>query len=426
MKVYIETYGCAFAQAEGEMISGLLERNEFTITHSISDADVIVIVTCHVKETTEKKILYRIKKFGELYPGKALIVYGCLPQAYPEIVKENNPRASIVGNFFIRELPKIVSSVSKGNKIELIGKNKEVKLRLPRVKKNPVVGIIPIAEGCVGNCSYCSTKFSRGTIFSYPEEFIVKEAYDLIKNGCKEIYLTAQDTACYGIDIGTTLPDLIEKIISLPGDFSIRIGMMNPFTAKKILPKLLKVYESEKVYKFLHIPVQSGSDRILRKMNRNYTVSEFIDIVEKFREKFPFVQIWTDIIVGFPGETEEDFKMSIELIEKIKPDWVNVSRFSSRPGTKAAKMKQLPTSIKKERSREISKVVKSVVEEVNKKWIGWEGRILINEKGKGNWVGRNFAYKPVVVESEKNLLGKFVKVRIAQTKNILFGEILDN
>jgi MiaB-like tRNA modifying enzyme len=426
MLAYIETYGCAFAQAESEMIAGMLMKAGFAIVSSPNHADVLIVVTCHVKEATEKKILYRIKELGELYPDKPLIVYGCLPQAYPEKVKEANPKASLVGNHSLRKILKAVEEACKRKVVEFLDEKPEVKLGLPRVKRNPVIGIVPICEGCVGNCAYCSTKFSRGEIFSYPLNAIVKEVCNLVKGGCKEIWITAQDTAAYGIDINTSLPELLNEISKIPGKFYVRVGMMNPRNVKRILPELLDAYESEKIYKFLHIPVQSGSDKILRLMKRGYTVEEFVQIVEAFRERFPQIQIWTDIIVGFPEESEKDFEKTKELLETIKPDWVNVARYSLRPNTLAAKMKQIPTNIKKARSRKITELVKKIVVEKNSTWIGWQGEILVNEKGKEGWVGRNYAYKPVVVHADENLLGKFVKVRIVKATNVLFGEILES
>lgn len=425
MEVYVETYGCAFAQAESEMIKGILARAGASMVSSPEIAQVIIIVTCHVKEATEKKILYRIKNLGEEFPEKALIVYGCLAQAYPEKVYEANPGASLVGNFNIDKIPEAVKKALEGKRVEFLEEKASIKLGLPRIKKNKVIGIVPIAEGCLGNCSYCSTKFSRGNIFSYPKQAIIKEICSLLKSGAKEIWVTAQDTGAYGIDIGSNLPELLNEISKIPGKFFVRVGMLNPLHVKKYLSELIEAFESEKIYKFLHIPVQSGSDKILNLMNRGYSVKKFVEIVEKFRERFEFIQIWTDIIVGFPEESEEDFEKTKELIKEIKPDWVNVSRFSSRSYTKASKMKQIPSEVKKERSKELSELVRKIVEKVNEKWKGWEGIVLVSEKGKNGVIARNFAYKPIVIKTGENILGKFVNVKVYKTKNVLFGKLLD-
>lgn len=425
MQVYIETYGCAYAQAESEMIAGMLSKAGAIIVKSPEIADVIILVTCHVKETTEKKILFRIKQLGENYSEKSLIVYGCLAQAYPEKILDANSQASLVGNFSIHEIPEAVKKALEGKRVEYLEKKVKPKLGIPRIKKNPVIGIVPIAEGCAGNCAYCSTKFSRGRIISYPKELIVKEICSLLNTGVKEIWLTAQDTGAYGIDISSNLPELLKEVSKIQGKFFVRVGMLNPMHARKYLDKLLEAYESEKIYKFLHIPVQSGSNKILELMKRAYNVSDFIEIIERFRERFPRIQIWTDIIVGYPSESEEDFEQTKSLLKEIEPDWVNISRFSLRSGTEAAKMKQIPTDIKKERSRELSELVRKIVEKVNEKWKNWEGEVLVSEKGKEGWIGRNFAYKPVVIKSGENLLGKFVRVKIYKTKNVLFAKLKD-
>ncbi len=425
MLVYIETYGCAFAQAESEIIAGMLAKQGFTTVSSPETADIIVIVTCHVKEATEKKILYRIRELCKNYPKKALIVYGCLPRAYPEKVREACERASLVGNFNLREIPKAVRQALEGGRVEFLSDFPESKLGLPRIRRNPVIGIVPIAEGCLCSCAYCSTKLSRGNLFSFSPEEIVKEVKHALKSGCKEIWLTAQDCACYGFDIGTDLAELLQKICELKGKFFIRVGMLNPLHAKKLLPELLQAYESEKIYKFLHLPVQSGSDKILRVMNRGYEVKDFLDIVKAFRKKFPMLQLWTDIIAGFPGETEKDFEATKNLLLEINPDWVNVSKFSLRERTEAAKLKQVPTRIKKRRSKELSEIVRGLARKANEKWVGWEGEVLVSERGKNNsCIARNFAYKPIVLKYNENLLGRFLNVKVVKAGNVLFGEVL--
>ncbi len=424
MLAYIETYGCAFAQAESEIIAGMLAKHGFAIVSSPDVADVLIIVTCHVKEATENKVIYRIRELCRKYPKKPLLVYGCLPRAYPEKVRKACERASLVGNFNLREIPKAVKQALQGERVELLSEIPESKLGLPRIKRNPVIGIVPIAEGCLCSCAYCSTKLSRGEIFSFSPEEIVKEIKHLLKTGCKEIWLTAQDCACYGFDIGTNLAELLQKICKLSQKFFVRVGMLNPLHVKKILPELLQAYENEKIYKFLHLPVQSGSNKILYAMHRRYNVSDFLGVIKTFRERFPFLQLWTDIIVGFPGETEKDFEATKKLLLDIKPDWVNVSKFSVRERTEAAKLKQISTKIKKQRSRELSEIVRELGKKANEKWVGWCGEALVDEKGKYGYVARNFAYKPIVLKADENLLGKFLKVKVVKAESFLFGEIL--
>jgi len=209
--------------------------------------------------------------------------------------------------------------------------------------------------------------------------------------------------------------------LEIRGKYFIRIGMLNPTHLLKIIDNFLKVCEDERIFKFFHIPVQSGSDKVLREMNRNYAVKDFEFIVKKIRNKFKMATIWTDIIVGYPTETEEDFQKSLNLLKKVKPDWTNVSKFGVRRKTKAARLKPLDSEVVKERSIILSELAKKISIEQNKKWLNWEGEILIDEFFKG----RNFAYKSIHLNSKE--IGKFVKVRINRIDGLkLFGEILDS
>jgi tRNA A37 methylthiotransferase MiaB len=193
--------------------------------------------------------------------------------------------------------------------------------------------------------------------------------------------------------------------------------MVNPRGfSNSFLEGLLKAYESPKVFKFLHIPLQSGDDEVLKLMNRGYTVEEFRDIVSQFRRKFPQLTLATDIICGHPGESEEAHRRTIRLLEEIRPDIVNVSKFFPRPGTPAQEMNPLPSWKVKERTRKLAQICRNIAWDKNRKWLGWKGEILVEEKGRGDsWIGRNIAYKPVAVKSTENLLGRFLEVRVVET-----------
>ena len=271
--------------------------------------------------------------------------------------------------------------------------------------------IIPISEGCLGSCTYCAARFARGHLFSYPPESVVKTAEQFIAQGYKELQITSQDTGCYGMDTNDDLPSLLNRLVSLKGKFRIRVGMMNPNHVFNILDDLLSVYENEKIYKFLHIPVQSGNDDILHLMNRKYTTSQFVKICSAFRKKFQNLYLCTDIIVGFPTETEEQFRDTLELVKKIEPDKINVTRFSPRPNTKAAALPQFPDWIKKERSRALYKLRMDISLKINKQYTGKSLEVLINQQGKvkNTMIGRAFNYKPVVCRGE---LGEFKTVMI--------------
>jgi len=222
--------------------------------------------------------------------------------------------------------------------------------------------------------------------------------------------------------INTNLVALLKEIVAIDKKFMIRIGMMNPNHALEMLNDLIEIYKNEKIFKFIHIPVQSGNNDILKMMKRKYTVEDFTKIVDTFRNSFDKITISTDIIAGFPTETKEQFQESVRLIDRIKPDVVNISRYSARPGTDAAKMEQLKGEETKERSRSLTQSFDWAAFRVNKTWEKWSGTILIDEVGKNDTsVGRNFAYKPIVVKGIYKL-GDEIKVKILDvTKHYLIG-----
>jgi MiaB/RimO family radical SAM methylthiotransferase len=239
-----------------------------------------------------------------------------------------------------------------------------------------------------------------------------------LENGAKEFWLTSQDTACYGRDLKTNLAELLKSVVDVDGDFHVRVGMMTPNLVVPFLDELIESFASEKVFKFIHLPVQSGDDEVLHKMRRFYTSAQFKEIVAAFRRFFPDITISTDIICGFPGETNSAFENTLELIRQVRPDIVNVSKFFARPKTSACEMQNdaVERDEIKWRSAEAAKLVKQVAAERNQRWAGWRGEILIDEKGKvaGSCVGRNFAYKPVSVKCSQDLLGKVLSVKVVK------------
>jgi MiaB-like tRNA modifying enzyme len=408
--IYIETYGCSASQAEAEIIAGLLHQADFNIVKNEKQADLVIVVTCYVKSPTEQRILFRIKQLSK----KKLIIAGCMPEGIYQKLTVVAPEASLVSTHHVKEIVEAVEKTLQGKRVEYLGKSDEIKLCLPKIRKNPVINIASISSGCNSNCTYCCVKLAKGKLFSYPKELIIKEIESSLKEGCKEIWLTAQDTASYGFDRGEKLPELLKNISKIPQDFFVRVGMMNIRNVIPIASELVEAFKNEKIYKFVHLPLQSGSDKVLTSMNRGYTISQFEKIIDLFKPLN--CQIWTDIIVGYPTEGEEDFLKTLGIIKKIKPDWINVSKFGARPETEAAMLKSLPSKVVKERSQIISELVRKISLEKNKEWINWEGEVLISEKGKehGQWIGRNFAYKPILISSKDNLLGKIANAKITE------------
>jgi len=416
-KIFIKTFGCSANYNNSEIMAGLLIEAGHKIIDKSKDAELVIINTCTVKLPTENRVKRSIRNFLKL--NRKIIVAGCMPEVQKDMLKNISPKLSFVGVHHTKKIVNAVNNVINGSLVDLTGKRNETKLNIPVKRKNSIIQIIQISEGCNGMCTYCIVRLAKGKLFSYPEEEIIKQAKSAVKGGCKEIWLTSQDNSAYGQDINTNLVSLLEKIISIKGDFKIRIGMMDPNNLTLILDDLIKLIKSDKIFKFFHIPVQSGNDDILKKMERPYTIKEFKKIIKKLRKETPEITISTDIICGFPSETEEQFNDSVKLIKEIKPDVLNISRFWPRPGTKAALMKnQVHGRITKKRSQILTKEFNKICTMRNKKWLGWKGEILVDEIGQeGSFIGRNYCYKPVVIKSKNNLLGKKVNVKINKTTN---------
>ena len=406
-KIWVEAYGCSASFADSEMISGLILNGGHTLAKNISDSDLNLIVTCSVKDATANKMVNRIKRLK----SKPLIVAGCLPKAEKSTVEKFGPHASLLGPNSIGKTLDVINSTLNGKKRIELEDSDMVKVGLPKVRLNPVVGIIEIASGCMSECTFCQTKLSKGDLRSYRIGDIVRQVKYDVDNGCKEVWLSSTDNGCYGFDIGTDLSRLISAVGEIERDFMIRVGMMNPMYMPRIRDGLLRSFENTRVFKFLHIPVQSGSNRVLKEMKRGHTSQVFRDANDKFRKKFGRFTISTDIIVGFPSESNENFEETVDLIKETRPDVINLSRYSARPGTKAAKMTQLDVSEVKRRSKVVYELAKNIVNERNVEWIGWGGEVLFDESSDGVIKGRNFAYKPVVVDEDVKL-GQKIKVEI--------------
>lgn len=423
--VYATVYGCSANVADYEIALGLLNQAGFSFVSSPRESDLNIIFTCTVKAPTIDRMVHKIKELTRI--NKPLIVAGCMPKTEKHIIEKINPRASLLGPDSIEKIIDVANSTLQGKGVTFIEDLRKPKICLPRLRRNQIIGIIPISTGCLSNCSYCSIKFARGNLFSYPIEMILKEARDAIKNGCKELYITSQDNGCYGRDIKTSLPELLNEICKIEGKFFIRVGMMNPLHAKQILDDLVEAYKNEKIFKFLHLPVQSFSPRILKLMKRGYEPETVLEIINKFYKAIPDLTFSTDIIVGFPTEDDSDFEETVKFIEQVKPEIVNISRFGVRPRTEVSRLRQLPVSTVNKRSKELFELVRRISLEKNQRWINWQGECLVDEKGikKDTWIVRNFAYKPIVIHSIKNLLGEFIDVEITETKsNYLVGRLV--
>lgn len=378
---------------------------------SEEEAEAALINTCVVIEPTERKIMRRLRQLRD--GGKYLMIVGCMASVNKERLQAEFPNALICGTSDYSRFPSKLDR-ERGSH----GAPSPPKVSGPL--------ILPIAQGCNGSCSYCMTKLARGDLMSYPLSELVDKVERAVRNGTKEVLVTSQDTAAYGMDRGVRLPDLLRAICSVPGEFRVRVGMMNPDNLADILDDMVDVYRHPKVYKFLHLPVQSGSDRVIRNMGRAYSADAYKHMVNKVRSSVPEITLSTDVITGFPGEMEEDHHRTVDLMTEVRPNIINVTRFSRRPGTPAATMNgQVPSWVAKERSRELTRLRFKISSEINASKVGRTYSVIIDEKGKGDSVmARTDDYTPVVIKGNHELWQR-VEVRVTgHASTHLYGAIV--
>ncbi|OEL25561.1 Threonylcarbamoyladenosine tRNA methylthiotransferase [Dichanthelium oligosanthes] len=417
-------------QSDSEYMSGQLSAFGYAITEEPEGADLWLINTCTVKNPSQSAMTTLISKCKNA--NKPLVVAGCVPQGSQGLKELEG--ISIIGVQQIDRVVEVVEETLKGHEVRLLSRKTLPSLDLPKVqvihvRKNKFIEILPINVGCLGACTYCKTKHARGHLGSYTIDSLVVRAKTVVSEGVREIWLSSEDTGAYGRDIGTNLPNLLNAIVAeLPVDRStmLRIGMTNPPFILEHLKEIAAVLCHPCVYSFLHVPVQSGSDAVLTAMNREYTVSEFRKVVDTLCELVPGMQIATDIICGFPGETDEDFAETVNLIKEYQLPQVHISQFYPRPGTPAARMKKVPSNDVKKRSRELTSVFESF-----SPYQGMEGkveRIWITEIATDgvHLVGHTKGYIQVLVIAPDSMLGTSADVKITSVGRwSVFGEVIE-
>ncbi|MCX7012643.1 MAG: tRNA (N(6)-L-threonylcarbamoyladenosine(37)-C(2))-methylthiotransferase [Candidatus Sumerlaeota bacterium] len=423
--VFIETYGCAFNVSDSEALEGLLTRAGWRIARRADSADVVVLNSCTVKDRTFldfKKRLAELRAHERAMGRPAVVVAGCVPKANPRDPELLD--AVCIGPMNLEAIVEAAEAALARRPLRKIGRGAEERLQLPSIRRNPAVEILPINQGCLSACSFCQTRLARGRLASYPIRDIVERVKKAAAEGVREIWLTSQDTGAYGADLGASLPDLLEALAAVEGDFRVRLGMSSPQWVHHDLQRLLDVFESPRFYQFLHVPVQSGDDRVLRAMGRENTVAQFEEVCAAFRGRFPQIALWTDVIAGFPTETDEEFERTLELLRRTRPATVNRSRFAPRPGTLAARMPQLPSRVVSQRSRRLARLVEEISFASLSEWANWQGEAWVSEiKRAGSAVARNFAYRPIVLRGRFRP-GQRVRVRVVgHTVFHLIGEI---
>ena len=416
-RYHIETYGCTSNRGESQQIERALRDGGHRPADSPAEADVAILNTCTVVEKTERNMLDRAQELDEQTPAD-LVITGCMALAQGEEFEQAGVDAEIL------HWDRVPEHVRNGE------------CPTPSADTDPivdgVVGILPIARGCMSDCSYCITKRATGKIDSPPVEENVRKARALVHAGATELRITGQDTGVYGWDDGErTLHVLLERICEeIDGDFRVRVGMANPKGIHGIREELAEVFaEQEKLYNFLHIPVQSGSNDVLADMRRQHTVSEYVEVVETFDEYLDEWTLSTDFIVGFPTETERDYERSLALLRETRPEKINVTRFSKRPGTDAAEMKGLGGQTKKDRSSELVELKMDVVGEAYESMVGTEREVLLIEDGtEDSLVGYDRAYRQVAVPGAESAgvdLGETVTCEITGQNTVYaLGELV--
>jgi threonylcarbamoyladenosine tRNA methylthiotransferase CDKAL1 len=368
--VYIETYGCRYNFGDTAKLVEILKHKGSTFVDSAKEADAVIINTCTVVGTTERRMLRRLSLFRE----HDLYVTGCMPAVQREaIFAVCTP--TIIPPETIREAYCSIRTVAGEG-----------------------VAIVQVAQGCSGRCTYCLTRIARGPLKSFTEDQIIAEILAHAHAGTAEIQITAQDVSGWGRDTGKSLPVLLKSINDLPGRFMIRVGMMNPATVKGMPDALIDAFSCDRIFKFVHIPVQSGSDAILERMGRGYTVADFEEIITEFKKRFPEITLATDMIVGFPNETQEDFSKSLELIERVRPNKVNITRYSRRPFTPLYHEKDCPDWVKKDRSRIMNSRAEQIYASVNTGYLEKQVPFIVTETIKtGSVMARSPAYLGIVI-----------------------------
>lgn len=420
---FITTYGCTFNQADSLKIQEILEKHDFQFS-PLNSAKYFIINTCAVKNSTHTKILNYIYRNIELYPNKIFIITGCLPfidKKLKQQIESHLPKESFLLHpheintiyeklLFFRNGESFVDSKNVGN---IPYRDKSYCNPYFKPKNKSLLSIpIQISEGCNNNCSYCCTTIARGDLVSFSAEQIIIQIKMLISKGVKEFFLTSQDLGNYSYQ-NMKLHHLLREISKIKGNVFFRLGMLNPDYLKRNLDEFLDIFEDKRFYRFIHIPIQSGSNVVLQKMRRKYKIEDVSEVIQKIKQFDPKFVFATDIITGFPTESEMEHQESLEYIRKWQPFVLNISKYSARPNTDAKKMVQIESQIIKKRSKQFTTLYLNYKHDLLEQWKGWKGDIFINEvfpKKKYQYLGRNQYYVPILCN--EGFHGKKIQVQI--------------
>ncbi|MGN0584443.1 MAG: tRNA (N6-isopentenyl adenosine(37)-C2)-methylthiotransferase MiaB [Ruminococcus sp.] len=433
---YVHSFGCQLNVSDGEKIKGILSALGFSFTEDYKKADLILLNTCAVRESAEDTVygtLGNMKKYKKENPGVIIILCGCMASepATIEKVKSHYSFVDILfGTSALSQLPKLLLEHYEGKKLAYdTAEYKEEFGAEDQIRESSFKASVPIMFGCNNFCTYCIVPYVRGRERSRSAEVIIKEVEELAAKGYKEIMLLGQNVNSYGKDLpdGMTFAQLLRRLNDIEGDFWIRFMSSHPKDAGTDL--LDAVLECEKVGKHLHLPVQCGSNSVLRRMNRHYTAEKYLETVKYLRERSKDFAMSSDIMVGFPNETEEEFEDTLKLIEKVKYDNIFTFIYSKRSGTKAAEMEDAVTDAEKRvRMERLLKLQREVATENYKRFIGRTVRVLVegeSKQGEGWLFGKSSEYTIVEFKGDCSLIGTFADVRITDSRNwAVSGELV--
>lgn len=436
IKAYVHSFGCQLNVSDGEKIKGILKETGCSFTDKPEDAGIIIFNTCAVRESAEERvfgIIGSMKKLKAENPDLIIGVSGCMTaqEKNLERIKKSYPQVDIVlGTSAISSLPRLIYEHLESNKLEYdISEYADFSCNAEQVRESSFKASVPIMFGCNNFCTYCIVPYVRGRERSRASADIISEVTQLVNQGYKEIMLLGQNVNSYGKDLENdlTFPELLRKINEIDGDFIIRFMSSHPKDAKREL--LDTILECEKVAKHLHLPVQSGSNSILKAMNRNYTVEKYLETVDYLRSRDSGFSLTTDIIVGFPNETDEEFQDTVKLIKQVEYDNIYSFIYSKRSGTKASMIEdRTPEEAKSHRLRELLEVQREISDRHYRRFIGKTMRVLADGKSKkreGFLTGKSNEFIIAEFKGDESLIGQFVNIKVTDSMNwAVTGEII--
>ncbi|KGG80262.1 (dimethylallyl)adenosine tRNA methylthiotransferase [Caloranaerobacter azorensis H53214] len=437
-KYYIETWGCQMNEHDSEKMAGILENIGYTETSTPKEADLIIFNTCLVRENAELKVygnLGHLKTLKNKKPDMLIAVCGCMMQKKEirDLIKEKYNHVDIVfGTHNIHKLPELIANArqSSGMIIDVWEDSGDIIEGLPAKRKYGFKAFVNVMHGCNNFCTYCIVPYTRGREKSRLPEDILKEINELAAQGCKEVTLLGQNVNSYGktLDKKVSFAQLLRMVNEVEGIERIRFTTSHPKDLSDEL--ILAIKECDKICEHIHLPFQAGSNKILKAMNRKYTKEHYLNLIEKIKKAIPGIAITTDIIVGFPGETEEDFEETLDVVKKVRFDSAFTFLYSIRKGTPAAEMEnQVPDDIKHKRFQRLLDTIYPISLEINQELKDKVVEVLVEEISKTDKTkvtGRTRTNKVVHFPGDKTLIGKLVKVKITNPKTwTLEGELIN-